>query len=306
MLKSPSNNQIITCLIGDPVEHSVSDAMFQYFAKLTGVENYNHLKFKVVRTNSENLEIAMKGISVFGITGTNITLPYKESAIRYLDTVDKTVRLVGAVNTVVNKKGELIGYNTDGHGAIKAIETKLRPLKSIDKVVVLGAGGAARAIIGSLPKVCCLILLSRVSDSDRAKKLKKDFAKQNIKVEVKLLTNQNIISAIKEADFVINATPVGMYPKSDDSLINKSHLNSISKSVIKNMMFFDAVFNPFETKFLRLAKQYGAKTCPGIYMMIHQGIQAFKLWTGRKVPEESVEKIAKLLRKAINSIWKIS
>ncbi len=301
MTKLDSHNQVVTCLIGDPVEHSVSDIMFQNFAELTGIENYNHLKFKIPKKNPENLKIAIKGISVFGIAGANITLPYKESAIEYLDAVEKTVKLAGAVNTVVNRKGKLIGYNTDGHGAIKAIETKLRPIRKTDKIVILGAGGAARAIIGSMPKVSRLILLSRYSDSNRAEKLKKDFAKHNFRVETKLLTDQNIISTIEETNFVINVTPVGMYPKSNNSLINKSHLNSIDESVIRNVMFFDAVFNPFETKLLQLAKQCGAKTCPGIYMMIYQGIKAFELWTGKKVPEESVEKFAKFLQKAINS-----
>lgn len=301
MLKSNSNNQIITCLIGDPVEHSVSDVMFQYFAKLTGVKNYNHLKFKVDKANSENLKIAIKGISVFGIAGANITLPYKESAIRYLDIVGKTVSLVGAVNTIVNKKGKLIGHNTDGHGAIKAIETKLRTFKSTDKVVVIGAGGAARAIIGSLPQVSGLTILSRASDFDRAEKLKEDFRKRDFKIETKSLTDQNIIFVIREADFVINATLVGMYPKSNNSLINKKHLNNVGKSTVRDKMFFDVVFNPFETKFLKLVKQYGAKTCPGIYMMIHQGIKAFELWTGKKVPEKNIEKVSRFLQKIINS-----
>jgi len=301
MTKLESYNQVVTCLIGDPVEHSVSDIMFQNFAKLTGVENYHHLKFKISKKNPENLKIAIKGISVFGIAGANITLPYKESAIKYLDVVEKTVKLVGAVNTVVNRKGKLIGYNTDGYGAIKAIETKLRPIRKNDKIVILGAGGAARAIIGSLPKISHLILLNRYSDFNRAEKIRNDFAKHNFRIEIKLLTDENIISAIKEANFVINATPVGMYPKINNSLVNKSHFNSIGSSVIRNVMFFDAVFNPFETKLLRLAKQYGAKICPGIYMMIYQGIQAFKLWTGKKVPEKNVEKFAKFLQKVISS-----
>jgi len=99
-------NQVITCLIGDPVEHSVSDIMFRNFAKLTGIENYNHLKFKISKKNPENLKIAIKGLSVFGLAGANITPPYKGSAIGYLDAVEKTVKLVGAVNTVVNRKGK--------------------------------------------------------------------------------------------------------------------------------------------------------------------------------------------------------
>ncbi len=301
MPKSHFHNQVITCLIGDPVEHSVSDVMFQYFAKLKGIENYNHLKFKISKNNPENLKIAMRAISVFGIAGANITLPYKESSIKYLDIVDKTVRLVGAVNTIVNKEEKLIGYNTDGHGAIKAIKTKLRSIKSTDKIVIFGAGGATRAIIGGFPRISGLTVLSRASDSNRTEKLKKDFAKHGFKIETKPLTDQNIISAIKEANFIINATPVGMYPKNNDSLINKNHLNSIGKSTIRNIGFFDAVFNPFETEFLRLAKHYGAKTCPGIYMMIYQGIKAFELWTGKTVSKESAEKVSRLLQKVINS-----
>ena len=301
MSKLKPHNQITTCLIGDPVGHSISDIMFQQFAKLTGIRNYIHLKFRVAKNNPKNLEDALKAISIFGIAGANITLPYKETAIQYLDAVDKTVYLVGAVNTIVNRKEKLVGYNTDGYGAIRAIETKLRPIRETDKIVVLGAGGAARAIIGSLPKISRLILLSRASDFNRVEKLKKDLARHRLEIDDRLLTARNIISAIKDANFVINATPVGMYPRNNSSLINKNHLNSIGRDIIKNVMFFDVVFNPFETKFLQSAKQYGAKSCPGIYMMIHQGIQAFELWTGKKMPEKFVEKIAKLLRKVINS-----
>jgi len=301
MKKRHSHNQTITCLLGDPVEHSVSDIMFQYFAKLTGVENYNHLKFRILKDNFKNLKLAMQAIPTLGIAGVNITLPYKEDAIKYLDVVNKSVRLTGAVNTVVNRKEKLVGYNTDGHGAIKAIETKLRPIKSSDKIVIFGAGGATRAIIGILPSVSGITVLSRTVDLDRTKKLKRDFAQHHIKIETKSSTDKNIILAVKEANFVINATPVGMYPKGDDSLIHKYHLNIIGKSAIKRIYFFDAVFNPFETEFLKLAKQYGARTCPGIYMMIYQGIRAFKLWTGKNVPEEKVEEVRKLLQKIISS-----
>lgn len=301
MLKQHLYNQTITCLFGDPVDHSVSDIMFQYFAKLTEVENYNHFKFKVSKTNSKNLKTAMNAIFVFGITGINITLPYKEDAIKYLDVVNKTVQLTGAVNTIVNKKGKLVGYNTDGYGAIRAIETKLKPIKSSDKVVIFGAGGAARAIIGSLRKGNQIIVLSRILDFNRAGKLKKDFTKKGFKVEIKQLTNLNIISAIKKADFVINATPVGMYPNNNTSLIHENHFNNINRSIVRNIGFFDAVFNPFETKFLKIAKQHGASTCPGIYMMIYQGIRAFELWTGKKVAKASVEKTSRILQKVINS-----
>ena len=303
MPKQPSRNQFVTCLIGDPVEHSVSDVMFQHFAKLTGVENYNHLKFRISKANPENLKHAMRAIPVFGIAGANITLPYKEKAIKYLNKIDKTVQLTGAVNTIVNKEGKLIGYNTDGYGAIRAIEMKMKLIKDSDKIVIFGAGGAARAIIGSLPQIFRVTVLSRTSDLNQAEKLKRDFVKCGVRIETKCLSDQNIISAIKQADFVVNATPVGMYPKGSASLIHKHHLDNIGKSTIRNIGFFDAVFNPFETEFLELAKQYGARTCPGIYMMIHQGIKAFKLWTGKNVSEESIEETSKFLRKVINTTY---
>jgi len=301
MNKRKLHNQTITCLIGDPVEHSVSDVMFGQFAKLTGVENYNHLKFRVAKTNPANLDSALKAVPILGIAGANITLPYKESAMQYLDSVDKTAQFVGAVNTVVNKDGKLIGYNTDGIGVVTAIQKKLKPIKSTHKIVIFGVGGASRAIIGSLPKVSQIILLIRHSDSKRAERLRKDFASYGIDVEYRILTDKNIIFAIKNADFVINATPVGMYPKSGNSLVTKNHLESIGKSKVKTVAFFDAVFNPFETEFLKLAKRYGARTCPGIYMMIYQGIQAFKLWTGKKVQDRNVEVIASLLKRIIRS-----
>ncbi len=301
MKKRHSHNQTVTCLLGDPVEHSVSDVMFQYFAKLTGVENYNHLKFRILKGNFKNLKLAMQALPTFGITGVNITLPYKEDAIKYLDVVDKSVRLTGAVNTVVNRRGKLVGYNTDGYGAIKAIKTKLRPIKTSDKVVIFGAGGSARAIIGILPSVSRITVLNRTVDLDRTKKLKRDFARHNIEIEIEPLIDKNIISVIKEANFVINVTPVGMYPKGGTSLIHKCHLDIIGKSTIQKICFFDAVFNPFETEFLKLAKQYGARTCPGIYMMIYQGVRAFKLWTDKNVPEEKLEEIRELLEKIISS-----
>ena len=213
MPKQPSRNQFVTCLIGDPVEHSVSDVMFQHFAKLTGVENYNHLKFRISKANPENLKHAMRAIPVFGIAGANITLPYKEKAIKYLNKIDKTVQLTGAVNTIVNKEGKLIGYNTDGYGAIRAIEMKMKLIKDSDKIVIFGAGGAARAIIGSFPKVFRITVLNRISNLERTKRLKVDFARHGIELEIKPITDANIILAVKEANFVINANQLVCTPK---------------------------------------------------------------------------------------------
>jgi len=299
--KMEKPKQSITCLIGDPVEHSVSDAMFKSFASLTKLENYTHLKLRVPKNKPSNLRVSMQAMRLFNFAGANITLPYKEKAIKYLDKINKDVSSMGAVNTIVNKKGDLIGYNTDGYGAIKAIETKLRPIKKNDNVLVFGSGGAARAIINKLPKVFSIVLLGRRQDSKQAKKFKKDFAKNNIEIKTRFITDKNIILSLQEADIIINATPVGMFPKGDNSIVCEDHFNKIDKSLVREKCFFDAVFNPFETQFLKLAKRSGAKTCSGIYMMIYQGIRAFYLWTGKKFPKKNVEKTSKMLQRIIKS-----
>ncbi|MCX6787185.1 MAG: shikimate dehydrogenase [Candidatus Kaiserbacteria bacterium] len=224
-----SHNQTLTCLLGDPVDHSVSDVMFQYFAQIAGVDNYNHLKFRISNTDTKNLETAMQALRVLGFAGANITLPYKESAIEYLDSIDDVAKRMGAVNTVVHKNGLLIGYNTDGTGAIKAIESQSRPICKSDKVLILGAGGAARAIIASLAdKVDNITVLNRNSDIARAIKLKNDFVNLTSAIEVKPLSDENIISSLENANIVINATPVGMYPNSNSSLVNKKHIDSLT------------------------------------------------------------------------------
>lgn len=301
------HDQILTCLLGDPVDHSVSDLMFQYFAEITGIDNYKHLKLRVPRDNKENLRIALHAVRMFNFAGANITLPYKEQVTMYIDDHDNTAREIGAVNTVANESGKLIGYNTDSYGAIKAIEEKLRPIKFSDKVMILGAGGAARAIVAGLAdKVNKIDILNRSLDLKRAVKLKEDIPHIKTLIEVKELSDQNIIHSLADSSIVINATSVGMYPNSNETLLNKHHIESIPdyQINIKSKVFFDVVFNPFITPFLSLAQGYGCKICPGIYMMIYQGIKAFNLWTGKEVSDEEVEKISTLLRNRIESSYK--
>lgn len=300
-----THNQTLTCLLGDPVDHSVSDLMFQYFAKITGVDNYKHLKLRVPSDNKENLKIALKAISMFDFSGANITLPYKEEVIKYIDIIDDLAKGIGAVNTIVNKNGKLIGYNTDSSGAVKAIEENLRPVNLSDRVMILGAGGAARAIIAGLSdKVNRIIVLNRNSDLNRALKLKEDFSYIKTPIEIKELIDQDIIYSLENSDIIINATPVGMYPNSGETILKKKHIESIDhQSGIENKIFFDAIFNPFITPFLKLAQSYGCKVCPGIYMMIYQGLEAFNLWTNRKVPTKEINNIYLLLRNKIETSY---
>ncbi|MFA7394919.1 MAG: shikimate dehydrogenase [Candidatus Paceibacterota bacterium] len=304
-----ARHQTLTCLLGDPVDHSVSDLMFQYFAQITDIDNYKHLKLRVPGDNKENLKMALEAISMFDFSGANITLPYKEQVIKYINAIDDSAKGIGAINTIVNKNGKLIGYNTDSCGAIKAIEEKLRPVKLSDKVMILGAGGAARAIISGLAnRVKRIVVLNRNSDLNRALKLKEDFSYIKTPIEIKELSDLNIIYSLESSDIIINATSVGMYPNGDETIIKKLHIESILDHQIgfRDKIFFDAIFNPFITPFLKLAQSYGCEVCPGIYMMIYQGLEAFYLWTNRRVPEKEIEKIYLLLHKEIETSYKKS
>jgi len=302
MVKNDSHNQILTCLIGDPVEHSVSDVMFQYFANIVGLSNYKHVKLHVKRKNVQSLKNAINGLVSLSFRGANVTLPYKQEVIQYLDFIDKSAQQVGAVNTITIKDGKLRGYNTDMYGAVKSIETKLRKIRKSDNILVLGAGGAARAVIGSLPKVSKISVLSIFSNKEAMKKFQHDFLKIGIQLNTDSINDQKLVDAVKDADFIINTTPVGMYPKVDGSVLKKKHFDILKRDVVfSNKYFFDAVFNPFETEFLKLAKKYGSKTCPGIYMMINQGMKAFNLWTGKIIPSNKVESIKKLLQSELNN-----
>ncbi len=286
------------------MEHSVSDLMFGYFAQKTGLQNYIHQKLRVPAEKKYNLKIALQAMKIFGIRGANITLPYKSQVIEFLDVLDERAKVIGAVNTVVNKKGFLFGLNTDEYGAIRAIESKLRKVKNTDKVVIFGAGGAARAIIfGLLRKTPHIVVVNRTINSSRTNRLNSDIKRQGFRIKIIPLTKRNILESVQWANFVINATPVGMYPAVNNSLISVDLFKKINKrSSLKDKFFFDVVFNPVFTKFLSFPnKIYKAKVCSGLYMMIYQGIQAFEIWTGKQIPERMVREVFFLLEKEIEN-----
>lgn len=297
-----NHRQLITCLIGDPVDHSVSDVMFAYFAKKTGILNYHHLKLYIPHVDAHSIERAMSGLTALHFKGANITLPYKQDVMMHLDEIEQDAKRVGAVNTIVNSDGRLVGYNTDGWGAIRSIESKLRSFTNNDEVLVFGAGGAARAIIGSLPVVSKITIVNRADGRSQSEKVREDFREVGLQLFCEDYSDDKVVSLLEAATYVVNATPVGMFPLVDQSVVDESIFLRLKDQVdFSQKYFFDAVFNPYETLFLQVAKKYGASTCPGIYMMIYQGIRAFELWTGRRFPEDEVENVRNLLQLTINN-----
>ncbi len=278
---------LYSALIGKPVEHSVSPALFGFLAKEAGLE-YGHLKIKVA--SSEELTGAMRSLQILGFCGANVTLPYKQTVIKSLDKLSPEAEKIGAVNTLLFKNGRSIGYNTDAAGALEAIEHILRPIKENDRVLLIGAGGAARAIAYSLyHKTKHIHILNRTKS--RAQDLSRHISGGRIKTDA--LSSDNLRLLLPQSNFIINATSVGMRPQERMNLLGEQIIGSLS---LERKYFFDAVFNPYLTEFLQIAKQRGAKICPGMYMMIYQAIKAFKIWTGKSINPDCADEANKILK----------
>jgi shikimate dehydrogenase len=262
----------VCALIGDPVEHTVSPAMHNAAFQELGLD-YIYVAFKV---KPEELPQAVAGLKALNITGFNVTIPHKVVIIPLLDSLDPLAEKVGAVNTVINDDGKLKGYNTDAEGFYRALtEHGFNPKNK--KVVVLGAGGASRAITYILAKNgASLTILNRQQELDWAEDiaglLREDFRK-----EVKVLELGDLAKALPSADLLINATSVGMSPSANVSPVPAKLLAGLP-------LVFDIVYNPIKTKLLQDAAVAGVKTISGVDMLAWQGALAFEKWTGRTAP----------------------
>jgi len=264
----------LCALIGDPVEHSLSPVMHNAAFQLLGL-NYVYL---CLRVRSVGLGRAIEGVKSLDLLGFNVTIPHKVAVMTYLDEIDPLAKDIGAVNTVVNRDGRLVGYNTDGLGGLRALEEAGVTLTG-KKVVLLGAGGAARALSFSIaPLADLLVILNRTEAKavTLASNLRRRLDK---KILSGTLTRDTLLTEMADADVLINSTSVGMHPKREECVVDEDLLHS-------RMTVFDAVYNPIETRLLREAKSVGAKTVGGLSMLVHQGALAFKIWTGVTPPIE--------------------
>ncbi len=261
-------------LIGDPVLHSIGPVIHNALFKQMGFNNI-YVPFKV-----NNVDNFIKIFKLLNVKGYSVTIPHKESVINSLDEIAPLAGKIGAVNTIVNNKGRFIGYNTDCEAAIKALGSvfevsgRNNHLKG-KKVTLLGAGGAARAIAFGLKEYdASITILNR--NIERARLLARDVGCSYGEFDY-ILKN--------ETDILVNATPVGMYPAVNEIPIPEKMLRP-------NMIVFDTIYNPVETRLLREAKAIGCKTVGGLPMFAYQAAAQFKLWTGQMPSVEKIEKIA--------------
>jgi len=261
-------------VIGDPIEHSLSPQMHNAAFKKLGL-NCIYLPFRVTR---RYLKSAMMGMRALNIRGFNVVLPHKTAIVKFLDELDESAQELGAVNTILNDGGRLIGYNTDGLGAARALEEQ-REDPSDKRIVLIGAGGAARAIAFTLARRArSIFILNRTQH--RAFKLAKDIERRlGKKILTRSLTRNSLLEVLRDADILINATSVGMYPRTEETVATRKVLHS-------GMVVFDIVYNPVKTQLLSEAEAAGAKIITGVGMLVHQGAEAFKIWTNHSPPVE--------------------
>jgi len=278
-------------IIGDPIEHTMSPVMHNAAFRQMGVD-YLYVPFKV---RQEELAKAIDGVKALNIRGLNVTIPHKVAVIQFLDKLDHLAENIGAVNTIVNDDGVLTGYNTDGAGFLQALlERGIEPKEK--KVVILGAGGASRAISFSLAdRGAHLVILNRALELDWAEELASRISQTSTReVEALELNRENLARVLDRADIVVNATSVGMTPNIYETPVTSDLLKP-------GLIVFDIVYNPIKTRLLREAEAAGAKTISGLDMLVWQGALAFEKWTGLKAPIELMrEEVIKGLEKHEN------
>ena len=268
------NAQTQLCgLLGNPVEHSLSPAIHNAAFRELDL-NFVYIAFPV-----QDLEGAIDGIRALGhIRGLSVTIPHKVAILPLLDSVETTAQYIGSVNTILKDQGTLVGSNTDASGAIQALRQGGVKLPG-KRVVMLGSGGAARAIACGIcveEKIAHLTILG-IDDNERTTLAANLRTKTSIPVEDATLTPETLQSALDHAQLLIHCTPIGMHPKVDQSCVPKNLLHP-------DLTVMDIVYNPLHTQLLRDAQAAGCRTIPGIEMFLHQAVGQFELWTGQSAP----------------------
>ncbi len=280
------NGLTATCgLIGNPVEHTVSPVIHNALAEATGV-NLAYLPFHV---ETGKLEAAVTGAYALNVLGLNITVPYKTEVISYLKEVDALAERIGAVNTLVRTAEGYKGYNTDMPGLFRAMSSDGVHIAG-EKVILLGAGGVARAV--------AILLMEKGAEQLYIVNRTKEKAQQ-IADEVNALCGRAFAQAVALADYkcisgkqkylCIQTTNVGMYPKSEEAVIEDEDFYQMIHTG------YDLIYNPYCTKFMELVQNQGGRAYNGLKMLLYQGIIAYELWTGKEINGELADNVLQRL-----------
>ena len=282
-MKQITGHTGLTCLLGRPVSHSISPMMHNDSFLALGLD-YRYLAFDVAL---EELETAVNGLKTMGVRGFNLTMPHKNLMCALCDELSPAAEIIGAVNTVVNENGKLIGHTTDGVGYMQALKEDHIDIIG-KKITVLGAGGAASSIFvqAALDGVKEISIFSRRGHFfERAESIISVLKeKTNCCIHLYDFSNEDILrKEISESVLLVNGTSVGMAPNEQNSIITDPSMFH------KDLVVSDVIYNPRETALLKLAREAGCKTQNGLYMLLYQGAEAFRLWTGQTMPVELIK-----------------
>ncbi|MHA1539330.1 MAG: shikimate dehydrogenase [Alphaproteobacteria bacterium] len=268
-------------VIGYPIHHSISPKLHGFWLKKYGIEG----EYTAYEVKPENLGDFIKSLKEKGLNGCNVTIPHKEDVMQYLDVISEDAQKIGAVNTViVNSEGKTTGYNTDVCGFVNNLKNTVPNYKFSGKAIVLGAGGAARAIcVGLLKNGVSEVFLTDIAP-EKAEKIAAD-----LKKGISVLAWEERESVLKDVMLVVNATPLGMkgFPE------HEINLTALSE----NAVVYDIVYTPEKTGLLKKAEEQNNPILGGLGMLIQQAVYGFENWFGQKpVPDQEIESF---LRKEI-------
>ena len=268
--------QRLTGALGYPIDENPSPEMYEAGYKALGIP----WRYQLMEVKPENLKAALEGIRALGFEGVNLTIPHKIAAVAYMDRLSESARLIGDINTVINRDGELIGDNTDGKGFVIGMEKRGVSLEG-KRIVLLGAGGAARAIAVE----CALAGAKELTVAARREEPGKELC---IVIQNMDCCKSSFIKwvpglQIPDCDILINATNSGLYPDSGCPDI-------CYENIKEGMIVQDIITNPAETLFLKKAKEKGALTFDGLSMLVYQGALAAQMWSGELPPAEAMYK----------------
>ena len=275
----------LTGLLGSPVAHSISPLMHNESFKMLGLD-YVYLCFDVPE---DNLETVFNGLKKLNIAGFNCTMPDKTRICQLVDELSPAASMIGAVNTVVNDNGKFIGHNTDGIGYMQSVKDAGYDITG-STMTLLGAGGAASSIFvqAALDGVKNINIFS-IKDRfwEKAERMV-EAVNKNTDCTARLMElgdDALLADSIADSQILTNATSVGMAPNVDGCIVSDNSM------LPEGLIVSDVIYNPMETKLLKMAKEWGCKTFNGMYMLLYQGAEAFKIWTGREMPVEHIKKL---------------
>ncbi|MFC6331442.1 shikimate dehydrogenase [Paenibacillus septentrionalis] len=262
------------CVIGDPIAQSKSPLMHNRAFQELGLQS----AYGAFLVKEDQLEAFIKEARDCHLAGLNVTIPHKLNVMKYLDAIDQDAKELGAVNTIVNDNGRLIGYNTDGIGYVRSLKEEAIASLEHAAIVVIGAGGAARGIVHALlkEKPARIVLVNR--SIDKAELLASSLQHNGV---IQVCGLEQLQSVCADADVVINTTSVGMYP-------NEEEQPALGSWLKRGAVASDLIYNPLYTRFVEDAEKHGCMKHGGLGMFIYQGAYAFEYWTGLKAPVQAM------------------